>query len=105
MEDNKQTLFPLERIPPGSRMPIEITTNLFTRIQQLLFSGLPFLDKDHFERCIKEAKELDPEKILDPMSYHAQTIIFLIGLIEDAAKKQGITQMVNFNTETLKFED
>ena len=43
-DEVKDEFIDMEQIPKGSEIPIIITTNMYIRIQQLLFEGLPYKD-------------------------------------------------------------
>ena len=101
-DEVKDEFIDMEQIPKGSEIPIIITTNMYIRIQQLLFEGLPYKDLEHMMSCVKEAKIPNHEEHKDPLTYYVQTIAYLLDLIETSSKEKGITKMVNMNKKDIK---
>ncbi len=95
-------LVPLEVIPPGSVMSIEINTDLYIRLQQLLLEGLPHKDLEDFRSTLRLVKE---DKAAEGIPYHAHTLLFLLNLVELAAKKQGVIQKKEFDLQEKKVVD
>ena len=93
---------PLEVIPEQAVMNIKITTDLYVRIQQCLLQGLPYKDLDHFKTILKE---IGTEKFEDPLAVHVHTLVYLLSLIESAAKDNNLIVKKTFDLDTQKMVD
>lgn len=76
---------------------LELPVAYVTRFNQLLLEGLPYKDQDHFLEVMKNIGE---NKIEDAHTYHTQTILAFLTLVEDAARKQNHLHWVEYNPET-----
>ncbi len=90
----------LNVIPPGSVMTIEIDTDLYIRLQQLLIDGLPYKDLSHFQEILKKVHDNKADD--DPLAYSAHTILWLIHLVEESARSSGIIQQKDFDPDSQK---
>ncbi len=89
---------PLKMIPPGSNITIQISSDMYVRLQQCLLEGLPYKDFEDFKVQLALVKTSPTEGI----GYHMHTLVHLINLIEAGAK--DIIQDKEFNTETGKVQ-
>ena len=87
-------------IKQGASINISVPEALYGRIQNLLLAGIPFKDIESLQKslqCIIN-KEEDP----NPETYHMRTLLHLVSLIEDAAEKQGQTEIKKIDKSTGK---
>lgn len=103
MEDKTPDIIDVTLIAKDIKVTLEMDSNMHTRLQQLLISGLSCKDSEHFRKCLKEIGE---NKIEDPLAYHMQTVIALLEGFELAASKQNhvITKKFSF-TDNKFLED
>ena len=100
MSENQN--IPLEVLPPSAQMTITVSTDLYIRLQQLLLEGLPYKDISEFQDCLKKVRE---NTATEGLAYSAHTILYILNLIEDSAKSQGIIQKKSFDPSTQKILD
>lgn len=69
---------------------IEIPTNIYVRLQQLLLIGITFQDMESIQKTLNTiaTKDEDP----DGATYHTRTLLWLLGKIEEEADKQGLME-------------
>jgi len=65
---------------------IEISHDLYSRIQALLMIGIPFENIDSTLKVLNTIKNSDKDP--DMATYHTRTLMTLISLIEEAAEKE-----------------
>lgn len=94
-----KNIVPLKVIPPGSEMSITVNTDIYVRLQQLLIEALPYKDENHFKELLLSIQKEIPK---DGLGYHMHTLVYLVQLIEQAAKDKNLVQEKKFDLETQK---
>lgn len=79
-------IIPLEIIEPGTKVTIEVTDEIYKRLQNIIFQYLPFKDMNHFSEVLSQ---INSGKYSDPICDTLHTILVLINLYETGAKDQG----------------
>jgi len=85
-EPNRDNCFEVKCLKEGTAISITITDNLHERLQNLLLSGIAFKDIETMQKTLSHITTSADDP--DPATYHARTLISLIGLIEEAAQKE-----------------
>jgi len=90
-------------IKGDAQLNITVPAEMFERLQNLLYSGIHFKDPETAKRAITAvaAGTKDP----NAETYHVRTLVWLLGLIEEAAEKQDQTLVKKFNLTTGKHVD
>lgn len=94
--ESTNKIIPLEVIEPGTKVTIEVTDELYTRIQNIIFHYLPFKDLDHFKQVVAQ---INSGKYEDKLCETLHTLLWLTNQFEDAAKSQGKLVKKNWDTE------
>jgi len=81
-------------------IPIEISSNLYYRLQELLLVGVAFKDVDTAQKTLAIIRNSDKDP--DPATYHARTIITLMALLEDSASKNDKLRTVKVDKNSGK---
>lgn len=92
-----QKIFDIEVFKEDIIITIEVPVAMVTRLNQLLLEFIPFKDEEHF---LTTMKNIADKKFDDPFAYHTSTIMFLMNMLEDAARKQDKLQWVRYNADT-----
>lgn len=82
--DKTPEIIDLETLPPDSDITITINTDIYIRLQQLLLEALPYKDIADFQANLKKVHDGDSK---EGLAYHMHTILYILNLVEDAAKK------------------
>jgi len=77
---------------------IEIPTNIYERLQLLLYTGIGFQDMEALQKTLHTISNSDEDP--DSNTYHVRTLMWLVGKIEEAAEKQGCLVNKKINTVT-----
>ncbi len=94
MSETAPEIIDLEILPPGSKITVTIDTDLYIRLQQLMLEGLPFNDLDHLKQCLSDVRN---KKADEGITYHLHTILYLLSIIESAAKEQKVIKTKKFD--------
>lgn len=85
-EPNHDNCFEVKCLKENTAITITVTDHLHERLQNLLLSGIAFKDIETMQKTLAHLQNSADDP--DPATYHARTIITLIGLIEEAAQKE-----------------
>lgn len=97
-----QNLINLEILPKDSKVTIQISTDLYVRLQQLLLEGLPHKDLADLQNTLKLVKD---NKAESGIPYHTHSLLHLLSLIETSARDAKLTQQKQFNLAEKKLVD
>lgn len=86
-----------EVLKENTVIKLDLPVDYYFRLNQFLFEFFPFKDENHLTEIIAKVAEGKDET--DVEAYHFRTFLSLQLLIEDAAKKQGHTQVVKIDLE------
>ncbi len=92
----------LQIIEPNQSIPISVSTDLYIRIQQCLLEGFPWTDVQHFQSVLKAVKD---KTTGDPLTYHTETLLVLLSLVEASAQENKLITTKSFDPLTQKITD
>ena len=102
MENNQPQTIDIELVPENVEVSFKVNTIIHGRLQAMLFEGLAYKDRQHFESCLEEIKT---GNIKDPIAIHMETLLFLIETFEDCARKENLLIKKKFSFPDNKFLD
>lgn len=79
---------------------VEIPTDIYIRLQQLLFTTPGFTTFEDATKALTAVNTKEEDD--DPLIYNIRTILWLIGKIEDEADKQGLIVTKKVDKTTAK---
>jgi hypothetical protein len=86
MSEDKKTF---EAIKPDQIVNVELSTNLYQRLNQYIIEMFPIKDEEHFLTLIKKVSQGDET---DRLAYHLKTLITLQMCIEKSAREQDLVE-------------
>lgn len=99
-EENQPNTKKLEILKKDAMVKVELPTALYERLNQIIFELIPCKDHSEFLGYIdiinKNEENLDENRI----AYHLKTLILTQLQIENAAREQGLTEMVDVPLDT-----
>jgi len=103
MEETKPKIIKeVETIPPDTDITITVNSYMYHRLQKILLGYMPFKDFEQLGQVIETIKSQGEHK--DPLGYHAETILILMSLIEESAKRNKIVKTVKFDLSNGKVQ-
>lgn len=102
---SENTTTPVEDLKPvraevykeNTQISLELPVDYVIRFNQMLLEFIPFKDQEHFTEVMQKIAE---GKIDDPFTYHCQTILAFLTLVEGAARQQDKLHWVEYNPAT-----
>ena len=88
-------------IKENAVLTIEVPTELYYRVHNLLMAGIPFADIESMHKVLATIKNSTEDP--DSQTYHTRTLIWLIANMEKAAEDQNLVEVkkVDKNSGTL----
>lgn len=81
----------------NEKVTVELPVDYVVRFNQMLLEFIPFKDQEHF---LETMKKIGQGTIDDPFTYHCQTVLAFLTLVESAAREQDKLHWVEYNPET-----
>lgn len=78
-----------ETLKQGSTINVNISVDIYYRINQLILYGFPFKDKDDFAKTLEIIQKNAEDT---PSSYHMKTLLALQMEIEKSAREQNLIE-------------
>jgi hypothetical protein len=95
---NESNIAEIKVLKDDALIKIEIPTNIYERLQLLLYTGIGFQDMEALQKTLHTITNSDEDP--DTNTYHIRTLLWLIGNIEEAADKQNCLISKKINTVT-----
>ncbi len=96
-EQQESKIIEREILKENATVKLDLPLAYYLRINQFLFEFFPFRDEKHLGEILTKIAEGQDET--DAEAYHFRTLLSLQLLIEEAAKAQGLTEIVKIDTE------
>jgi hypothetical protein len=96
MAENKETI-KVEVFKPDTTIKLELSVNYVMRFNQFLLEFIPFKDEEHFKTTMEKVKNNQQD---DEFSFHTTTLLSFLTLCENAAREQGLLDMIDIDKET-----
>lgn len=97
---DKANVQELEVIKDNVEITITFNSFLHHRLNRLLTGVIPFKSMEEFGQVVDAIKKGEASN--NPLAYHTETILLLMGAIEESARANGKTRMARIDTLTGK---
>jgi hypothetical protein len=102
---SEETTMPVEDLKPvraevykeNTNITVELPVDYVMRFNQMLLEFVPFKDQEHFTEVMKK---IGQGNIDDAFTYHCQTILAFLTLVESAARQQEKLHWVEYDPAT-----
>jgi hypothetical protein len=81
----------------NTQISLELPVDYVVRFNQMLLEFIPFKDQEHFTEVMKKISE---GTIDDAFTYHCQTILAFLTLVETAARAQEKLHWIEYDPAT-----
>lgn len=104
MSETTSDIIDVKCLEQGTTITIEVPAELHYRLQNLLYVGMPMENNADLHKFFENVKKDDST---DSTAFHARTLFWLLGTIEEAAEKQNkiVIKKINKTTGKLINED
>jgi len=92
------TIKEIEVLKDNTEVTVKMNTFLYHRLHKMITNYLPFKDLEELGKVVEIIKSNKPHP--DQLSYHTETILLIMNLIEEAAKEQGLTRRAKVDMDT-----
>ena len=100
MSENQTNIQEMEVIKDNVQITITFNSFLHHRLNRLLTGALNFKDMEEFGKVVDAIKKGDTST--HNLAYHTETILLLMGAIEESAQANGHTRLAKIDITTGK---
>ena len=97
-EESKPTIREVEILKKDTVINVKLPVDFYFRFNQFMNEFFPVRDAKHLEEILKLIQ--DGKDDTDVHAYHFRTLLSFLLLVEDQAREQGHTEMIELNTTT-----